>query len=168
MEEKKKNSEEWTAEIEEDAQKEVLWQEIAEYYSRQKDAKSQDNLVAMLKEIQELYGCIPSEKIPEMSELFGVKESLFLQIIKLYPSLKRSAYSHRITVCTGARCAAAGSSELLAAVRREVEARGGGIFKISMKECLKQCRTAPNMKVDNDFYSSVKAEEIPGILGKYQ
>lgn len=151
----------------EEEHKEELWQEITEYYSRQKDAKSQENLVAMLKEVQELYGCIPSEKIPEMAERFDVKEAMFLQLIKLYPSLKRSAYSHLITVCTGARCAAAGSSKLLEAVQKAVGERGGA-FKISMKECLKQCRTAPNMKVDNDFYSSVKVEEVCNILEKYR
>lgn len=152
----------------EEAQREELWREIIEYYSRQRDAKNQENLVAMLKEVQELYGCIPSEKIPEMAERFDVKENLFLQLIKLYPSLKRSAYAHLITVCTGTRCAAAGSSKLLEAVQKAVEERGGGIFKISMKECLKQCRTAPNIKVDNDFYSSVKVDEVRDILEKYR
>ena len=32
--------------------------EIIEYYAGQKDAGSQDNLVAMLREIQETEGCI--------------------------------------------------------------------------------------------------------------
>lgn len=35
--------------------------EIIEYYAGQKDAGSQDNLVAMLREIQETEGCISKE-----------------------------------------------------------------------------------------------------------
>ena len=151
-----------------EVEKESLYQEIVTYYSNQRDAKGQENLVSMLREIQELYGCIPSEKIPALADLFDVKEAVFLQIIKLYPSLKRSSYSHLITVCTGARCAAKSAGDILEAVQKEVGRGKNGAFKIVMKECLKECRTAPNMKIDEDIYREVKPEDIPDILRKYQ
>ena len=122
--------EELEREAREEAEKEAVYQEIVSYYSSQRDAKGQENLVGMLREIQELYGYIPSEKIPGLSEIFDVKEAVFLQIIKLYPSLKRATYSHLITVCTGARCAAKGAGEVLEAVRKVVGAGRSGDFKI--------------------------------------
>ena len=48
-----------------------------------------------------------------------------------------------------------------------METRESGAFKIMMKECLKQCKTAPNLMVDSDSYGHVKPEEVAAILSKY-
>ena len=53
------------------------------------------------------------------------------------------------------------------AVLKAVETRESGAFKIVMKECLKQCKTAPNLMVDSDSYGHVKPEEVAAILSKY-
>lgn len=153
--------------MEEEEQKERQWQEIVDYYGGQKDAKSQDNIVEMLREVQELYGYIPSEKTCAMADALGVKQTLLLQLIKLYPSFKKAPYGHCITVCTGARCGGKGSAEVFEAVLKAVETRESGAFKIMMKECLKQCKTAPNLMVDSDSYGHVKPDEVASILSKY-
>lgn len=153
--------------MEEEEQKERQWQEIVDYYGGQKDAKSQDNIVEMLREVQELYGYIPSEKTGAMADTLGVKQTLLLQLVKLYPSFKKAPYGHCITVCTGARCGSEGSAEVFEAVLKAVETRESGAFKIMMKECLKQCKTAPNLMVDSDSYGHVKPEEVAAILSKY-
>ena len=158
---------EFRMQMEEEEQKERQWQEIVDYYGGQKDAKSQDNIVEMLREVQELYGYIPSEKTSAMADALGVKQTLLLQLIKLYPSFKKAPYGHCITVCTGARCGSEGSAEVFEAVLKAVETRESGAFKIMMKECLKQCKTAPNLMVDSDSYGHVKPEEVAAILSKY-
>ncbi|WP_320929423.1 NAD(P)H-dependent oxidoreductase subunit E [Hungatella sp.] len=158
---------EFRMQMEEEEQKERQWQEIVDYYGGQKDAKSQDNIVEMLREVQELYGYIPSEKTGAMADTLGVKQTLLLQLVKLYPSFKKAPYGHCITVCTGARCGSEGSAEVFEAVLKAVETRESGAFKIMMKECLKQCKTAPNLMVDSDSYGHVKPEEVAAILSKY-
>lgn len=158
---------EFRMQMEEEEQKERQWQEIVDYYGGQKDAKSQDNIVEMLREVQELCGYIPSEKTGAMADALGVKQTLLLQLIKLYPSFKKAPYGHCITVCTGARCGSEGSAEVFEAVLKAVETRESGAFKIVMKECLKQCKTAPNLMVDSDSYGHVKPEEVAAILSKY-
>ena len=67
---------EFRMQMEEEEQKERQWQEIVDYYGGQKDAKSQDNIVEMLREVQELYGYIPSEKTGAMADALGVKQTL--------------------------------------------------------------------------------------------
>ena len=158
---------EFRMQMEEEEQKERQWQEIVDYYGGQKDAKSQDNIVEMLREVQELYGYIPSEKTGAMADTLGVKQTLLLQLVKLYPSFKKAPYGHCITVCTGARCGSEGSAEVFEAVLKAVETSVSGAFKIMMKECLKQCKTAPNLMVDSDSYGHVKPEEVAAILSKY-
>lgn len=153
--------------VEEESGKEALWQEIMEYYEVQRDAKSQDNLVSLLREVQDLYGYIPAEKVAVMAERLGIKEAVILQLIKLYPSFRKASYSHCITVCTGARCGAQGASAIMDAVMKAAKANGDGKFKIVMKECLKSCGTAPNLTVDGDSYGNVRPEEVASILEKY-
>lgn len=159
--------EELAARLEAEAKLEQQWLEIMSYYAGQKDAGSQENAVSALSEVQELYGYIPREKLAEMAEALGVKESFLVQLVKLYPRFKKAPYRHCITVCTGARCGSNGASAVFDAVLKAAEAQGDGIFKIQMKECLKECGTAPNIKVDEDWYHGVKPEEIDSILGKY-
>lgn len=60
-----------------------------------------------------------------------------------------------------------GSAEVFEAVLKAVETRESGAFKIVMKECLKQCKTAPNLMVDSDSYGHVRPEEVAAILSKY-
>ena len=78
--------------------------EIIEYYAGQKEPKAQEHLTAMLREIQETEGWIPSEACQMAAEKLGVKESVLACIIKLYPSLKAAPYVHEILLCTGERC----------------------------------------------------------------
>ena len=161
------DSNKFRIQMEEEEKKERQWREIVDYYSSQRDAGSQENIVEMLREVQELYGYIPSEKTRAMAEATGVKQTLLLQLIKLYPSFKKAPYGHCITVCTGARCGDKGSAEVFEAVLIAVEARESGAFKIVMKECLKQCKTAPNLMVDSDSYGCVKPDEVASILSNY-
>ena len=77
------DSNKFRIQMEEEEKKERQWREIVDYYSSQRDAGSQENIVEMLREVQELYGYIPSEKTRAMAEATGVKQTLLLQLIKL-------------------------------------------------------------------------------------
>ena len=101
--------------------KETEVREIIEYYAGQKEAKSQENLTAMLREIQETEGWIPAEACSIAAEKIGIKESMLACIIKLYPSLKSAPYVHEILLCTGERCQRKDSLELLAAVKETLQ-----------------------------------------------
>lgn len=139
-------------------------EEILSYYSSLPDAASQENLVAMLREIQEQLGCIPMDVQEDIADALAVKPILIRQLIKLFPSLTSAPRRHKITVCTGPCCNANHSDLLLDALRQSIH---GKPFVLTTKNCLKQCRTAPNMKIDEDFYASVRPEDLPDILSRY-
>lgn len=138
--------------------------EILAYYCSQPDAANQDNLVAMLREIQEQLGCIPADVQEDIANTLAIKPIVIRQLIKLFPSLTSAPRRHRITVCTGPSCNESQSGLLLEALRQSIHKKP---FILTTKNCLKQCRTAPNMKIDEDFYASVRPEDIPDILGHY-
>lgn len=138
--------------------------EIFSYYCSQPAAASQENLTAMLREIQELLGCIPADIQEDIADALSVKPIVIRQLIKLFPSLTSAPRRHRITVCTGPACNADQSGLLLDILRKAIQ---GKPYALTTKTCLKQCRTAPNMKIDEDFYASVQPEDIPDILSRY-
>lgn len=138
--------------------------EIRSYYCSQPDATSQENLVAMLREIQDLLGCIPADIQEDIADALGLKPIVIRQLIKLYPSLTSAPRRHKITVCTGSACSADQSGLLLDSLRQAIH---GKPFTLTTKSCLKQCRTAPNLKIDEDFFASVQPEDIHDILNRY-
>lgn len=75
--------------------------EIIDYYSKQRNPQEQENIVAMLREIQEAEGCITMKVQEEAAEALGVKPSVLSCIIKRYPSLKEVDYAHEMVLCTG-------------------------------------------------------------------
>lgn len=143
--------------------------EIIEYYAGQKDAGSQDNLVAMLREIQETEGCISKEVREFVQERMGIKESFLGCILKMYPSLKSEDYSHEIVLCTGERCGNKDSMTLLRLLKEELGISKEGIsrdgkVRLITRNCLKQCRTSPNMLVDGELHSQMNQEKLRELV----
>ena len=68
----------------------------------------------------------------------------------------------------GPRCSQKESGELAEALREEIRARrnrkGAGFFTFTTKNCLKQCRNAPNLKIDDKIFSGVRPGDIRKIL----
>ena len=148
-----------------DSQKSGQTEEILQYYSQMDNKSDQDNIVQMLRELQEVNGCITSELKRRAAEAAGVSPSVIQVLVKIYPSLKEAAYQHEIVVCTGKACTDKGSQELLKTLNRELKTQKNGISKdgkvcIKTRPCLKQCRTAPNILIDGKLYSNMTAKDV--------
>ena len=149
--------------------------EILSYYSSMTSPSSQENIVSMMQEIQELYGWISAEHKEMAAEAAGVKLSVIDCIMKLYKSLKPAPYRHRMTFCTGKNCHREGQN-LLDTVKKELGIKGkipasGALSSdkkvlLETRDCLKQCRTAPNFLLDGKLSSSAGEEEIKKLLKK--
>ena len=145
--------------------KEEEIKEIIEYYAGQKEPGAQENLTAMLREIQETEGWIPSEACQMAAERLGVKESVLNCIIKLYHSLKAAHYVHEILLCTGERCQRKDSLEILEAVKKKLQTDRDGLYRdkrilLTTRNCLKKCRTSPNIYVDGVHYPNMTKEKV--------
>ena len=135
-------------------------EEIIEYYAGERNPKEQENLVAMLREIQEM----AAEKI-------GIKTTVLSCIIQRYPSLKGADYAHEMVLCSGARCGCKGGPEIIEAVKRELKIGKDGMsankkVHVVTRNCLKQCKTSPNMLVDGKLYSGLTVEKALEIVRK--
>lgn len=145
--------------------KEEEVKEIIEYYAGQKEAKVQENLTAMLREIQETEGWIPQEAVQMAAEELGIKESVLNCIIKLYPSLKAAPYVHEILLCTGERCQRKDSLTILEELKKKLKTDKDGLSQdkrilVTTRNCLKKCGTSPNIYVDGVHYPNITKEKI--------
>ena len=73
------------------------------------ERSSQEAIVEMLRELQDIHGCISPLYAGAGSGGCRVRDSMVQAICKRYPSLKTAPYNHEIILCTGRNCASKGS-----------------------------------------------------------
>ena len=139
--------------------------EILDYYRGLPQRSSQETIVEMLRELQDVHGCISPYMLEQAAEAAGVRDSMVQAICKRYPSLKTTPYSHEIILCTGRNCAAKGSLTVMDELRKRLGVGKNGISEdgtvcLRTRNCLKNCRRAPNVMVDGRMYSGLDAEAI--------
>ncbi|HIS78941.1 MAG TPA: NAD(P)H-dependent oxidoreductase subunit E [Candidatus Caccousia stercoris] len=144
-------------------------QEILEYYAGRRDKTDQTVLVELLREIQEVCGCVPPDVQHEAAAACGVPQSLIAGLVRRYPSLREAAYRHVITACTGRCCLGKQGGAVLEALRRELGVENEGISQdgsilLKTQICLKSCVTAPNLRIDGTLFPHVSPEQIPALL----
>lgn len=144
-------------------------EEIFAYYGGLKDTKNQEVLVELLREIQEVSGCIAPDVTERAAEVMQVKKAVLTCLIRRYPSLKEAPYQHTVTVCTGARCGRKDAAGILDAVRKSLKVDDQGLSAdkrvlLRTRDCLKQCRTSPNFMIDGVLYPQVSAGDAVRLL----
>ena len=144
-------------------------QQIFEYYGRQRDRAEQDMVVQMLKELQDEEGFLTEELKKKAAETAGVNLSMINLLIRVYPSLKQASISHVITVCTGERCAKKNGAAILDCVKKELKIGKDKLsadkkWLLKTQNCLKNCRTSPNMLIDGTLYTNLTPERVTEII----
>lgn len=144
-------------------------EEIFSYYDGEKDKGSQEMVVALLRELQDVKGCLTLDLKTRVMEVTGVSENFLQCLIRMYPSLKEVAVCHEIIACTGERCGKKEGGLILEKLRKELKPDKNGIsadgkFELRTRNCLKQCKTSPNMMIDGKLYSGEKLKDIKALL----
>lgn len=144
-------------------------EEIFSYYGKQRDKSSQKMVVSLLRELQEVEGCITPELKRRVMETTEVTDKFLNCLIKMYPSIKEVKQVHEIIACTGERCAKKDGMTILQNLRRELEIKkdgssADGRIELRTRNCLKQCRTSPNMYIDGKLYSGEQLKNIKKLL----
>lgn len=140
------------------------------------DANKHDKsrLMAVMQEAQEIYGYLPievQEMIAEgmdepLEKVYGV--ATFYAQFSLSPKGK-----YNISVCMGTACYVKGSQSLLDALTEKLgigidECTPDGKYSITACRCIGACGLGPVLTVNDDVYGRLTADDIDGILAKYQ
>ena len=134
----------------------------------------QGAVMPILQEAQEIYGYLPIEvqmMVAErlgisLEEVFGV--STFYSQFSLTPKGK-----YDISVCLGTACYVKGAAEILDKISEIVgiqpeECSEDGKFSLTACRCIGACGLAPVLTINEEVYGRVTADDVPGILEKYQ
>lgn len=146
--------------------------EILDWHSRREDRSSQEAIVEMLREIQEICGYLPESIQQEAAGASAVSQSVIKTLIRFCPDLKSVGYRHVLTVCTGERCGNRQGAEVLEAVRRVLHVGKDGVsadknVMVTTRNCLKHCKTAPNLLLDGKHFGGIRPEDIPDWIKKH-
>lgn len=147
-------------------------QKLREFIAANKDM--QGALMPIMQEAQEIYGYLPIEvqriiaeglNIP-LEEVYGV--STFYAQFNLNPKGQ-----YKIGVCLGTACYVKGSQDVFDKVCSVLGITNGevtedGKFSIEATRCIGCCGLAPVLTVNDDVYGRLTADDVPGIIEKYQ
>lgn len=129
----------------------------------------QEELVRLLKEVQQSLGFISAEAQEIIATKTNVHKGVISAIIKRYPTLKQENTIHQITICTGERCMRKHSYKLLDQCKKKLQLDKDNIskdrkWKLITQNCLKKCTTSPNILIDGVHYKNVSIEQLNELL----
>lgn len=128
--------------------------EALAYYKRQGAPADQSAVISLLTELQQEHGgSIPRALLTTAAEYYGVKEALFLAIIRRIPRLRLSDL-HTLEICAGPNC---GKAAALAKAAENLCAAHPGRISLKFVPCMRMCGKGPNLKFDGKLYH--KADE---------
>ena len=102
-------------------------QELLTHYKSIRETGGQELLIALLREIQSLCGCVPPAAQAAAAAAMKTAPAAVAALVKRLPGLNAAPYAHRIVVCTGPRCAAKGGAAVLKAFETALGVKAGQV-----------------------------------------
>lgn len=142
-------------------------EEIISYY--QKQPQEQENYRAMLEELQDVLGFLPQSVLERAARALEIKVTVLNCLVKFSSALKLAPYQHKIVACTGERCGRKDSLSLLQLLKDELKTDKDGLsydkkILLVTQNCLKNCKTSPNLMIDGEICPHMTKERLMGIL----
>ncbi|MFQ5810464.1 MAG: NAD(P)H-dependent oxidoreductase subunit E, partial [Armatimonadota bacterium] len=132
--------------------------------------RSQEALLGILRDAQELYGYLPGKVLEEIAGHLGLPWAKVYGVATFYPEFRLEAPGrHAVRVCRATACHVRGGRGVLDALRQELGIDDGGttadgLFSLDTEACLGACAVGPAMTVGNAPHERVTADEVGGVL----
>jgi NADH-quinone oxidoreductase subunit E len=130
------------------------------------------NLIALLQRAQEVYGYLPEPVVDEIARLSGIRASRIYGIITFYAQFTTVPTGrHKCFVCHGTACHVAGATRITEALEQELlvadgETRADREIGLDSVACMGACSQAPVMRIDEETYGNLSADETRKIARK--
>lgn len=132
------------------------------------------NLMAVMQEAQGIYGYLPMEVQQMIAEGMDVPLEKVYGVATFYAQFALSPKGkYNVSVCLGTACYVKGAGELMDKLSEVLgigaeECTEDGKFSLTACRCIGACGLAPVLTVNDDVYGRLTADDIPGIIAKYQ
>lgn len=140
----------------------------------QENKHDKSRLMAVMQEAQEIYGYLPIEVQSTIADGMDVPLEKVYGVATFYAQFSLAPKGkYHISVCMGTACYVKGSQTLLEALTEKLgigldECTPDGKFSISACRCIGACGLGPVLTVNDEVYGRLTADDIDGILAKYQ
>jgi NADH-quinone oxidoreductase subunit E len=130
------------------------------------------NLIALLQRAQDVFGHLPEPVVDEIARLSGIPSSRIYGIITFYAQFTTIPTGrHKAFVCHGTACHVAGAPRITEALEQELDVADGQTradleFTLDSVACMGACSQAPVMRIDDDTYGNLTADETRKIARK--
>ena len=150
-------------------------QQEAELMSVIAQYKDQDGaLIPVLHQAQEIYGYLPIEVQTMIADGPSVPLAEVYGIVTFYTQFSLNPKGeYKVGVCLGTACYVKGSGDILDKFKEllGIDVDGctpDGKFSLEATRCIGACGLAPVFTINEDVYGRITADDVPGILAKYQ
>ncbi len=131
-------------------------------------------LIPVLHEAQNIYGYLPIEVQKMISDGLDVPMAEIYGVVTFYTQFTTEPKGrYHIAVCLGTACYVKGSGLIIDKIKEKLgidvgECTPDGKYSIEATRCIGACGLAPVLTVNEDVYGRLVADDIPGILAKYE
>ena len=131
-------------------------------------------LMHVMQQAQAIYGYLPFEVQKMIADGMEVPVEKVYGISTFYAQFALSPKGqYNISVCLGTACYVKGAQDLIDKLCEELKIDAGectddGKFSVEACRCIGACGLAPVLTVNDEVYGKLVADDIPGILAKYQ
>ena len=131
-------------------------------------------LIPVLHKAQEIYGYLPIEVQTMIADGLDVPLAEVYGVVTFYTQFSLNPKGeYKIGVCLGTACYVKGSGDILEKIKEiiGIDVDGctpDGKFSLEATRCIGACGLAPVFTVNEDVYGRITADDVAGILAKYQ
>lgn len=129
-----------------------------------------ENLIAILQDVQGIYGYISEESVRYITEKTGVPSSRIMGVASFYAGFRlKPVGKYRIMVCMGTACHVNGSERIGDTVKRVLGIEAGdvtadGLFSWEEVACLGCCSISPAMMINDTAYGTLTPDKVVSII----
>lgn len=127
-------------------------------------------LVAILQDIQSLYGYLPKVALLQVADFLDIPSSTVWGVVTFYNQFRLTPTGKRLVrVCMGTACHLAGGQLVLEAMARELKVEVGGTtedrkFSLERVACIGCCALAPVVTVEQEVYPRMTPPKVEELM----
>lgn len=145
---------------------------LTEVISKLKDTKG--CLMPIMQKAQDIYGYLPIEVQTMISDQTGIPLEKIYGVATFYSQFAlQPKGKYQVSVCLGTACYVKGSGDIFHKLEQLLGITNGectpdGKFSLDSCRCVGACGLAPVLMVNGDVYGRLTADDVAGILAKYE
>jgi len=135
-------------------------------------AGAKENLIPILQMIQAQEGYISEESVITVGGFLGISTTKIFGLATFYDKFRFMPTGRvHIRICNGTTCFLNGSGQVINAIRETFGIEAGqttrdGKFSFEISTCMGGCNEGPVVKVGNDYFTHINADDLPELVKK--